>query len=80
MCWNASPAFARGGTEQLFPAFQQQAGVDAAKAKPVRQRIPHLLQAGHQLHQVQAFRVFIGGMLVQRRRHYLVTQRLNGYV
>ena len=61
-----------------MPAFQQQAGVNAAKAKTVRQRITHLLRAGLQRHQVHACRVFIGMMQVQRRRHHLVTQRLNG--
>lgn len=68
----------RGGAELLLPAFQQQAGVDTAKTKTVRKRITHLLWAGHQRHQVQTFRVFIGVMQVQRRRHHLVAQRLNG--
>ena len=61
-----------------MPAFQQQAGVNAAKAKTVRQRVTHLLWAGLQRHQIETCRLFIGVMQVQRRRHHLVTQRLNG--
>ena len=52
--------------------------INPAEAKTVRQRIAHLLRAGLQRHQVHACRLFIGVMQVQRRRHHLITQRLNG--